>query len=701
MAWTGLVLTVEGRNALNQAQLAGRINFKSIVVGDGAAPVNFRTLKGLVHQLYEITDIKVDMTEEGCTITADFPKVEYDYYFREIGVIVSTDEGDKLYVYDNCEDDAQYIVSSTGVETTKKRIRLSLAISDVAEIAVSAAEILYVAYDDYEETVEALKQNLREENERVETVEKSLVENLQNEIRRAEAAEETNKTNLEAHTADKANPHEVTKVQVGLGNVNNTSDVNKPVSIAQQRAIDSAYQQATGYTDSKIADLVGSAPETLDTLKEVADAIQANKDVSIALDAAIGKKANQAELDTHTGNSTIHITAEERKNWNKAKNHADSAHARSDATKTEKSNTNGNIQINGAETSVYTHPTTNGNKHIPAGGSAGKILRWSAAGTAVWGDDNNTTYSTATQSANGLLSAADKKKLDGIEAEANKITVDSAVSDSSTNPVQNKVIKNALDSKAASSHTHNYAGASSAGGSANSAVKLDSSAGSATQPVYFKDGKPVSCSYTLGASVPNGAEFTDTTYSSMSGASASADGKAGLVPAPAKGKQTSFLRGDGTWATPTDTNTWRGITDSLTSTDNTISLSAKAGKSLKDAIDTINGKLTDVTHNTHDVIINGVKFGTLEEERNGHVVTVTFVGSGSFANIAGAKTYTVASLTHQPCKNYYTVGTINSGIDNQSHCFLSFEQNGTVTFSVPAALTSTRTLKFSATYLVV
>ena len=39
---------------------------------------------------------------------------------------------------------------------------------------------------------------------------------------------------------------------------------------------------------------------------------------------------------------------------------------------------------------VYTHPTTAGNKHIPSGGSSGQILRWSASGTAVWGDDNNT-----------------------------------------------------------------------------------------------------------------------------------------------------------------------------------------------------------------------------------------------------------------------------------------------------------------------
>ena len=68
----------------------------------------------------------------------------------------------------------------------------------------------------------------------------------------------------------------------------------------------------------------------------------------------------------------------------------------------------------------YTHPTTSGNKHIPSGGSAGQILRWSADGTAVWGADNNTTYSVATTSANGLMSSTDKSKLDGIATGATK-----------------------------------------------------------------------------------------------------------------------------------------------------------------------------------------------------------------------------------------------------------------------------------------
>lgn len=76
------------------------------------------------------------------------------------------------------------------------------------------------------------------------------------------------------------------------------------------------------------------------------------------------------------------------------------------------------------------------------------------------------THGVATSSANGFLSATDKAKLDGIASGANKTTVDTALSATSTNPVQNKVINSALAGKAASSHTHNYAASPSAGGAA-------------------------------------------------------------------------------------------------------------------------------------------------------------------------------------------------------------------------------------------
>lgn len=64
--------------------------------------------------------------------------------------------------------------------------------------------------------------------------------------------------------------------------------------------------------------------------------------------------------------------------------------------------------------------------------------------------DNN----TATTSVNGLMSREDKVKLNGIATEANKTVVDSSLSSSSTNPVQNKIVNSALNGKSNTGHEH-------------------------------------------------------------------------------------------------------------------------------------------------------------------------------------------------------------------------------------------------------
>ena len=164
------------------------------------------------------------------------------------------------------------------------------------------------------------------------------------------------------------------------------------------------------------------------------------------------------------------------------------------------------LGIPGQDTNtVYTHPTSSGNKHIPSGGASGQILRWSSDGTAAWGADNNTTYSNmtgATSSAAGktglvpapaagkqtsflrgdgqwtvppntvythpsytarssglykvtvdstghissvtAVSKADITAL-GIPGTDTKVTVDAALSTTSTNPVQNKIVKAGID----------------------------------------------------------------------------------------------------------------------------------------------------------------------------------------------------------------------------------------------------------------
>lgn len=197
---------------------------------------------------------------------------------------------------------------------------------------------------------------------------------------------------------------------------------------------------------------------------------------------------------------------------------------------------------------------------------------------------------------------------------------DNLISSSTTESLsaaQGKILKELVDGKAPSSHTHtksevglgnvdNTADATKSvkyaisAGSASSAAALTSNAGSSTQPVYFSGGKPVACSYTLGKSVPADALFTDHTYENMKGATSSAAGSAGLVPAPNIGEQLKFLRADGTWVIPTNTtysvgtSSYSGITKLYTETG-----SATDGTMTQNAITTaLNGKsATGHTHN--------------------------------------------------------------------------------------------------------
>ena len=247
----------------------------------------------------------------------------------------------------------------------------------------------------------------------------------------------------------------------------------------------------------------------------------------------------------------------------------------------------------------------------------------------------------------------EKEKLAGIAAGANKTTVDSAMSSSSTNPVQNKVVNAALAGKMAASlkgtangvaeldasgkvpaaqlpsyvddvlegylsggkfykesaHTTEIAGeagkiyvdlstgktyrwsgtafaeisaslalgetsstayrgdrgkiaydhsqAAHAPANAEANVQSDWNVTSTSSDAYIKN-KPTSMpanggnadtvgGHTVAVNVPANAKFTDTTYSAFKGATSSAAGGAGLVPAPAAGDQNKVLGADGTW----------------------------------------------------------------------------------------------------------------------------------------------------------
>ena len=93
--------------------------------------------------------------------------------------------------------------------------------------------------------------------------------------------------------------------------------------------------------------------------------------------------------------------------------------------------------------------------------------------------------------------------------------------------------------------------------------------GNSTTPVYIaNDGTATALSYTISKSVPADAVFTDTTYTTFTGANGSTAGTSGLVPAPTATDNTKYLKGDGTWAeiiafTAAEVDTiWNSITPS-------------------------------------------------------------------------------------------------------------------------------------------
>ena len=104
----------------------------------------------------------------------------------------------------------------------------------------------------------------------------------------------------------------------------------------------------------------------------------------------------------------------------------------------------------------------------------------------------------------------------------------------------------------------------------------------------------------MGAIYKNGVAYSGDTPE-MTGATSSAAGKSGLVPAPASGKQSSYLRGDGTWAVPTNTDT--KVTNTLNTTakayvTGTTSSSTNTGTQVFDTgvyLDTTPGMLTATT----------------------------------------------------------------------------------------------------------
>lgn len=153
----------------------------------------------------------------------------------------------------------------------------------------------------------------------------------------------------------------------------------------------------------------------------------------------------------------------------------------------------------------------------PAAGKQASFLR----GDGTWVVPTNTTYAKANTTTLGLvmIGYSENGKNYPVELDSSgKMYVNVPWTDTNT--------------------TYGVVGANGSTGLVKNGSTVTSASGYTACPIvggipYYKD--------------------TNTTYANMKAATASAAGAAGLVPAPAAGKQTSFLRGDGTWVVPTNT----------------------------------------------------------------------------------------------------------------------------------------------------
>lgn len=185
-------------------------------------------------------------------------------------------------------------------------------------------------------------------------------------------------------------------------------------------------------------------------------------------------------------------------------------------------------------------------------------------------------------------------------------------------------------------HTHNYAGSSSAGGAATSANKINTDAGSTTQPVYFSNGIPVKTTYTLGASVPSDAKFTDTVYTLPAATSSALGGvKVG----------SNITNSSGTISlTKANVTSALGYTPPTTDTNTTYS--AGTGISLSGTTFSNSGVRSVATGSTN---------GTISVNTNGTAANVAVKGLGSAAYTASTA---YAAASHNQAASTITSGTL-------------------------------------------
>ena len=200
--------------------------------------------------------------------------------------------------------------------------------------------------------------------------------------------------------------------------------------------------------------------------------------------------------------------------------------------------------------------------------------------------------------------------------------------------------------------------------------------GSAAKTLNIQSGSNVSVSSDTSGNITIAA--TDTTYDVMTAATADTAGASGLVPAPAAGQQSKYLRGDGTWATPTNTNTQMYLYRQTSGYDNDYPL--LVSRTLASSIGTPDSNSTKTA-----------VYAVFREDANNNATllanpakgTITAPG-GFIGNAATATTASACSGNAATATKLATARTIRTNLASTSTA--SFDGSGNITPGVTGTL---------------
>lgn len=171
MAFTGVLITNNGKVLLANAQLNKNFKLKCIRVGDGYYTGDRASISTVVNPLYDVNPV-IKQDGNKLYVEADITsKMHNNYYLREIAVIAEDDIGNEvLYAYDNAGGDAEFISGDNGI-LVEKRIRIVLIISEEMNVMINDPGILYALAKETDERMD-LRKAIYFQNEYPETNEK-------------------------------------------------------------------------------------------------------------------------------------------------------------------------------------------------------------------------------------------------------------------------------------------------------------------------------------------------------------------------------------------------------------------------------------------------------------------------------------------------------------------------------------------------